>query len=357
MKIKKIVCILLTLVMGVSSLTGCKREDTATGGDGKIQIKVQYISGRMNMDLESVLEEKFPDVDIVTDEIVGDHAYIVEKEMEHNLEPDIYLYEGLASMDDAVIADKFYDLSQESFTNNYYLSAISDCVNSDGGLYYLPGPIYIYAIIYDKTAFHELGLSVPHSYSEFVQLLDDVKAMKLKGEEPDENDPEKSVTVDVRPFVPTLKWPDMWTIFFDSYNYDEALRGKENALWLRDYQNGEASMIGHMEGAAENFLKLFDDGIISTDLWEMRAPTRTSKLYRYHTSLMTVECQSGIGFNERENEGNSENLHEIGMMPFYTSDKEDSDYVFTMPRCYFGMTKKPHRMKQRRRQSLKSLII
>lgn len=298
------------------------------------------MSGRMNMDLESVLEEKFPDVDIVTDEIVGDHAYIISKEMEQGLEPDIYLYEGLKSMDDAVVAEKFYDLSQERFTNNYYLSAISDCVNSDGGLYYLPGPIYIYGIIYDKTAFQELGLSVPHSYSEFVQLLDDVKNMQLKGEEPDENNPEITVKVDVKPFVPTLKWPDMWTIFFDCYNYDEALRGKDNALWLNDYQNGRASMIGHMEGAAEKFLKLFDDGIISIDLWEMRAPTRTSKLYRYHTSLMTVECQSGIGFNERENIDNGDNMHEIGMMPFYTSDKEESDYVFTMPRCYFGMTKK-----------------
>ncbi len=45
------------------------------------------------------------------------------------------------------------------------------------------------------------------------------------GEEPDENDPEKTVPVVVRPFVPTLKWPDMWTIFFDTYNYDKALRG------------------------------------------------------------------------------------------------------------------------------------
>lgn len=292
------------------------------------------------MDLESVLEEKFTNVDIVTDEIVGDTVYIISKEIEHDLEPDIYLYEGLTSMDDAVIADKFYDLSQESFTNNYYLSAISDCVNSDGGLYYLPGPIYIYGIIYDKTAFKELGLYVPHSYSDFVQLLNDVSAMNIKGEEPDENNPEKTVTVNVKPFVPTLKWPDMWTIFFDSYNYDEALRGKDNAIWLYDYQNGEGSMLGHMEGAAKKFLKLFKDGIISTDFWEMRAPTRTSKLYRYHTSLMTVECQSAIGFNERENEENSENMHEIGMMPFYTSDKEDSDYVFTMPRCYFGMTKK-----------------
>ena len=72
----------------------------------------------------------------------------------------------------------------------------------------------------------------------------------------------------------------------------------------------------------------------------MRAPVRTAKLYRYHTSLMTIECQSAQGFNEQENADTPENLHEIGMMPFYTSDDENSDYLISTPRCYFGMTKK-----------------
>ena len=40
--------------------------------------------------------------------------------------------------------------------------------------------------------------------------------MDLKGTEPDENDPDAKVTVDVEPFVPTVKWPDMWTFIFDS---------------------------------------------------------------------------------------------------------------------------------------------
>ena len=79
----------------------------------------------------------------VTDEITGDSNYIISKETEHDMEPDIYLHEGLSSMDDKVIADKFYDLSQEEFTNNFYLSAVSDCVNEDGGLYYLPGPVWM----------------------------------------------------------------------------------------------------------------------------------------------------------------------------------------------------------------------
>ncbi len=345
MKIKKLVSMLILPAIAASILSSCSndntsREDGSSKSDEKIQIKVQYQCGRMNMDLESILENKFPDVDIVTDELVGTPNYIISKEMEYNIEPDIYLYEGLNGMDDKVIADKFYDLSGEDFTNNFYLSAVSECVNRDGGLYYLPGPVYVYGIVYDKTAFNELGLEVPHSYTEFVKLLNDVRAMELKGAEPDENDPNVKITVDVEPFVPTVKWPDMWSFIFDSYSYNDYIKGVDNALWLDRYQQGEESMIGHMEGAAQKLMKLFDDGILLPEFWEMRAPVRTAKLYRYHTSLMTIECQSAIGYNERENAETPDNLHEMGMMPFYTDDTEDTDYLISMPRCYFGMTKR-----------------
>ena len=339
-KLRRVVACMLTIFLATASLGGCGSNSENKKTDEKIQIKVQYICGRMNLNLESVLEDKFPNVDIVTDEITGDSDYIIAREMEHDMEPDIYLYEGLSTMDDKIIADKFYDLSQEEFTNNFYLTAVSECMNEDGGLYYLPGPVYVYGIVYDKTAFRELGLTVPHSYTEFVNLLNEVRAMDLKGTEPDENDADAKVTVDIEPFVPTIKWPDMWSFIFDVYNYDGYLKGVDNALWLDSYQRGNESMIGHMEGAAEKLIQLFDDGILSPAFWDMRAPVRTAKLYRYHTSLMTIECQSAQGFNERENAETPENFHEIGMIPFYTSDDTDSDYLISTPRCYFGMTKK-----------------
>ncbi|MGN1369278.1 MAG: 5'-nucleotidase C-terminal domain-containing protein [Aristaeellaceae bacterium] len=342
---RRIAALLIAIIAAVLP-GGCSMQDTgkatveSEAARDRIRIKVQYLCGRMNLDLESVLEEKFPNVDIVTDELVGDPNYIIEKEMEHGIEPDIYLYEGLREMDDKVVADKLYDLSREEFTNNFYLSAVSACVNEDGGLYFLPGPVYVYGIVYDKTAFAELGLEVPHSYTEFVNLLRDVRAMNLTGTEPDGNDPQAEITVAVEPFVPTVKWADMWTFIFDAYTYDDCFKGVDNALWLDKYQTGQESLIGHMEGAAQKLIRLFDDGILSPAFWEVRAPVRTTKLYRYHTSLMTIECQSAMGFNERENAGTPENLHEIGMMPFYTSDAGDSDYLVSMPRCYFGMTQK-----------------
>ena len=74
MKNKRIMSLLLSAVLATTILTGCGSEskETSKSGDGRIQIKVQYMCGRMNLDLESVLESKFPHVDIVTDEIVGE---------------------------------------------------------------------------------------------------------------------------------------------------------------------------------------------------------------------------------------------------------------------------------------------
>ncbi|MGN0774472.1 MAG: 5'-nucleotidase C-terminal domain-containing protein [Candidatus Ventricola sp.] len=357
MRGKKVLGLLLAMALAWS-LSGCSPQEESRTAEGsrtaedRIQIRVQYMCGRMNLDLEAVLEEKFPGVDIVTDELVGDPNYIIAKEMEHGIEPDVYLYEGLCQMDDQLVAEKFYDLSREEFTNNFYLSAVSACVNEDGGLYYLPGPVYVYGIVYDKTAFAELGLSVPHSYTAFVELLDDVRAMQMKGTEPDPDNPDARVTVDVEPFVPTVMWADMWTFIFDSYIYGDCLKGADNALWLDRYQQGRESMIGHMEPAAQKLIGLFDDGILSPEFFQVRAPVRTAKLYRYHTSLMTIECQSALGFNERENADMPGNLHEIGMMPFYTGDEEGSDYLMSMPRCYFGMTKKAAQDEEKKRAIL-----
>ena len=85
MKLKRIIGLLLSVVLATSILSGCESKGPTMKGDGRIQIKVQYLCGRMNLDLESVLESRFPNVDIVTDEIVGEPDYIITREMEHGV--------------------------------------------------------------------------------------------------------------------------------------------------------------------------------------------------------------------------------------------------------------------------------
>lgn len=275
-----------TLAASVDSTEVTKSTDTENDTE-RIQLVFEFQDGRISDQFESTLESLFP-VDIVMDKVLSTNPYLrLKEELTHDMAPDFVLCEYIRRIEDDVLSEYFYDLGAESFVNNYYLSAIESCTSSDGGLYYIPGPSYVYGIVYDKTAFAELGLTVPGNYSEFVKLIQDVDAMGLTGTEPDLNTAE----VPVRSFVPTMRWRDMTQIIFNTMNYEDTFRGITNAKWLTDYQNGEGTMVGHMEAAAEKYLKLFDDGVLSLDLWDVIPGYRSRKLYDYHTSLMTIESQ------------------------------------------------------------------
>ncbi|MGN0496460.1 MAG: 5'-nucleotidase C-terminal domain-containing protein [Lachnospiraceae bacterium] len=333
--------LILPLVACGNTETGEKiksQTDSESKKEEKIQIVFEYQDGHVNEEFESTLETMF-DVDIIMDMNKATSPYMrLEQELTHNMAPDMVLCEYIRRIEDDVQAQYFYDLGSESFVNDYYLSAIEACTAADGGLYYIPGPSYVYGIVYDKTAFSELGLSVPTNYSEFVELIKKVDAMELTGIEPDPDDETKTVEVPVKAFVPTMRWSDMFQIIFNTMNYEDSIRGITNAKWLNDYQKGTGSMVGHMEGAAEKYIKLFDDGIMSLDYWNVGPGYRSKKLYDYHTSLMTIECQQGYEFNKEWNKDKPENMHEMGMMPIYTSDEPDSGYLYSIPRSFISIT-------------------
>lgn len=335
MKLKKILVIFLAALL-IFQFTAC--EGGKSSDSNKIQIVFEFQDGHINAGFESAIEEKF-DVDLVMNMNQSTNPYLrLEQELTHDMAPDIVLCEYIRSLDDDIKAEYFYDMRKESFVNNYYKNAIESCTTEDGGLYYIPGPVYVYGIVYDKTAFKELNLEVPESYSEFVELINTVDSMNLTGKEPDPNDTTKTIDVPVRAFVPTMRWCDMFQIIFNTMNYEDSIRSVNNAKWLADYQNGDASMVGHMESAAEKYIKLFDDGILSTDMWTVEPGYRSARLYYYHTSLMTIECQQGYEFNKSLNEENPDNMHEMGMMPIYTSDDSESDYLYGIPRSFISIT-------------------
>lgn len=316
-----------------------EESNSGTNDSEKIQIVFEYQDGHVSEDFENTLEELFG-VDIVMDMNKKQKAYLrLKEELTHDMAPDMVLCESMSLIDDEILTRYLYDLGSEGFVNNYYLSSIEACTASDGGLYYLPGPSYVYGIVYDKTAFKELGLSVPTNYSEFVSLIQTVDEMGLTGTEPDPEDDTKTIEVPIRAFVPTIRWCDMFRIIFNTYSYEECIRGMSNAKWLSEYQCGEGSMVGHMEPGVEKYMQLFEDNVLSLDFWDMRPGYRTSKLYDYHTSLMTIECQQGYQYNMQINTDNPDNLHEMGMMPFYTSDNPGSGYLYSIPRSFIGITK------------------
>jgi ABC-type glycerol-3-phosphate transport system substrate-binding protein len=295
-----------------------------------ITVRIEFGTGQDTI-LENMLEEKFPDVDIVLrHDGSANSVYSLREDLESGVECDFIMSRSLPAVSD-IVDEYLLDLSGEEFVNNYYMNAADSCAASDGKLYYLPGPSDVYGIVYDKTLFEENGWELPHSYSEFIELINTINNAGLKADD--------GVT-DLVAFQPSIMFPDAFQIFFNTYGYQEAYEGTDNYRWLTSYQGGEGSMVGHMEGAVEKFKGLFEDGVLSQSVLETQPRTRSLMLYVEHSAAMTMECENAVTYNESmAEEAGITDVHEMAMMPFWTSDEQDSDFLYMIPSYYMAINK------------------
>jgi hypothetical protein len=129
-------------------------------------------------------------------------------------------------------------------------------------------------------------------------------------------------------------------------------------------------MVGHMEPAVADFKKLFADGILTTDALDVTPAERSKMLYQKHSTAMIIECQNALSYEQTmlENarasteEENTDSVnrrgkgerqvntateseeteivdHEIAMMPFWTSDSANGDFLYAIPSYYMAINK------------------
>jgi ABC-type glycerol-3-phosphate transport system substrate-binding protein len=358
----KILSVVLTVCMifGVSGCAGAVGSDTLPQGaysneiittipvdqdKTMITVRVEFGTG-LDTILENLIEEKFPNVDIVIRrDDTAYPAYSMRENLKEGVESDFIISRQLPAVAD-IAEDYLLDLSSESFVDNYFVTAVENCASDYGEVYYLPGPSDVYGIVYDKTLFDENGWEVPHSYSEFVDLITTINNSGVKADD--------GVT-NITAFLPSMMYPDVFQIFFNTYGYEEAYAGSDNYLWLSSYWNGEGSMVGHMEGAVQKFEQLFADGILSTDVLETKPRIRSQMLYAEHSLAMTVECQNAVTYVEtmgKEAGLSDEEIHEVAMMPFWTSDEPESDYLYSIPAYYMAINKSAAEESEEKKQIL-----
>jgi hypothetical protein len=61
-------------------------------------------------------------------------------------------------------------------------------------------------------------------------------------------------------------------------------------------------------------------------------------MYKDHSTAMIIECQNAINYNRDINPDDADR-HEMAMMPFWTSDDEDGDYLYCIPSYYMAINK------------------
>jgi ABC-type glycerol-3-phosphate transport system substrate-binding protein len=337
---KKVLILALSLFV-LTGITGCSKNETLQGASDNeiitttavdqkktmITVRVEFGAGQQE-NLEKVLEEKFPEVDFVLrHDGSTSSVYTMRANLEAGVECDLILSRKLPTTED--IAEQYLlDLSSETFVDSYYMNAVDSCADANGRIYYLPGPSDVYGIVYDKTMFMENGWSVPHSYSEFVALLETIRQDSAQSGET------------VVPIQISLMYPDMFQILFNTYGYEDAYAGSDNFIWLTQYQQGIGSMTGHMEKAVSRFKKLFEDGILSLAALEVTPSERSQMMYVEHSTAMIIECQNAVNYQRVLSTADENDAHEIAMMPFWTSDDQDGDYLYVIPSYYMAVNKK-----------------
>lgn len=277
----------------------------------KMMITLRTASGIQAEEMEKGIEAQFPEVDIVVTNPVW-----LQKDLSKNCSQDIILTANTVDVNrDA--SKKFIDLSGESFTQNYYLSSMRDSASQDG-LFYLPGPSNIYGLVYNKDMFEKYGWEVPETQDEFIALC---KTIEAQG---------------IRAIQPALYYRDAVRQFFTGFTYESVLAGLENNIWYQNYRAGTTSMIGHMEPAFSVMQRFLDAGILKAGDFDVKPQARTNMMYKEQRCAMILETQEAVNYCTRYG---GENAPDIGMLPFFSGNGPDSDYLLSVPNYYMAVNK------------------
>lgn len=278
----------------------------------KMMITMRGIDGVQICEMETAIEQRFPDVDLV----ISNNTWL-QADIANDCCQDLILVSNSAEVNWKA-SEKFVDLSGESFTQNYYLSAMWENTTEDG-LFLLPGPSNIYGIVYNKDMFSQYGWELPAGLDEFIELCRTIESCGI------------------RAIQPALYYSDAGRQFLTGFTYEPVFAGISNQQWHEDYTVGKAVMEGHMEPAFEIMQRFIDAGILRADDYNVRPSERSEMMYAEQSCAMILETQDAVKYCL--NYGGAD-CPEIGMLPFFSGNGPDSDYLLSIPNYYIAVNKK-----------------
>lgn len=268
---KKALCILFSVLMLVS-LCGCgakaKKEKSVLNAPddiftytpvdfSKTIITIgKYDDTNLTL-LENAIEARFPDVDIVSAECAGGQD-MVQCIMENGAAGK--LEDFVLTWDTVPECDYLYDLSGESFSGRYNLSAL-EAASVNGKLYQLPLSSTLSAIFYNKTLFEEHGWQVPATRDEFYALCDKIEA------------------AGIRAFVPCFKYVTTLQRVGLGLSRPDVITNADKALQLEDYATRTASCKGLLEPLFAAISDLAQRGLVTLDDFGTSATKNRQALY------------------------------------------------------------------------------
>ena len=264
---------------------------------------------------EEMVEEKFPDIDIIQiGNYTSDRGMVeYERRMSHDDLTDIVMTWPLDIGKD-LWKDRLIDMSGMQFTANYHtymLNRISD----DGKLYYLPGPAQVRGIIYNKTLFREKNWQEPRNFEEFVALCQKI-----------ENSGMRSLQLG-------LANPEVLDTAFVGFSYGNGFNKPQDSHWLNQYNQGLGSISPQFSPALNTFQRLIDAGVLKKNDLQLSYADREKMMFTRQCAM--IEDSMLIARLGKEIYGSTD---DFAMMPFFNPDPSGSWARLYMV-CYIGLNK------------------
>lgn len=299
--------------------TSATRDDILTmkaTEEGRTQITVLIKHAFSIVQFEKIVEETFPDIDLV---VVGNYTTAFspseyEARLKNDDLTDIIMTWPL-TFGEEYLDDRLLDLSSLSFTTQYNLSML-DSIAKDGKLYYLPGPAQIRGIVYNKTLFDEKDWEVPKTYDEFLALCKTIEATGM------------------RSILLGFANEEVLDTAFIGYSYGNTFATPKDSQWIKDYSQGTTKFIDHFDKALSTFQEMIDQGIwkpedLSID-YSMREKLVFSRQAAMIEDSVLIARTAGQIANTTD---------EYALLPFFTPGGEGNDWVRLYMVCYIGLNK------------------
>ncbi len=214
----------------ITITTGCYTSDTAL--------------------VSRIIQEQFPEINLDVNIYAGANTttYLSEQ-LDHDDASDIFLY--TTKLSDEQSKEHLLDLSGYSFVGNYD-KGILENLDVDGGIYQLPGPINVRALLVNQTMFEQHGWKIPDNYQELLAVC-----KQIREDEPD-----------VVPLALGTKGAAMTFGLVGGYSQCGFLNTPNGLEWEKRYFAGDASIGEGLGEGLDMMSELIDAGAFEAEPYE-----------------------------------------------------------------------------------------
>ena len=182
MKLKKLVCLLLAVVMAAAMLPGCGAQ---TSGSEKTENKKEKVTvalwgTQLLENYAQYLCDTFPEVEFeffLATNSTDFYRYLND----HDDLPDILTVRRFSLKDAVLIKDLLYDLCDTELASTFYGTYLDNYTYDDGTVNWLPACADVDSIIINETLFNEHNIPLPTDYDSFIAACEAFEELGIQG--------------------------------------------------------------------------------------------------------------------------------------------------------------------------------